>query len=250
LRHFKLKDLGGRQEVEKQIRRLQEAEANGVSMTPRYFIFDRDDAPSNLKDSGSVKVLQWERRCFENYLIDIDAMSELLRDPDITKNPIKGSGDVAILLKEMAMKHLNDEVVRKVYATYNIRSFSHKSSDTIGCDFKESAVVLFEKIENVRADVCTLNSSIWTEEFENKCASMYKDMFPIWDASWRDLCDGKRLFREIQRNVTLNMSLLSFKKRILLQMRANTSDSWRTVESLLKGLVGADLNKEVGDKAV
>lgn len=67
LRQYKIKDLGGRKEVEKQIELLQAAEVRGEQLTPRYFIFDRDDAPTNLGNTNQVKILQWNRTCLENY---------------------------------------------------------------------------------------------------------------------------------------------------------------------------------------
>lgn len=242
LKNYKLKDLGGRQEVEKQIRQLQTAEENGVSMTPRYFIFDRDDAPANLKNSAHVKILQWERRCLENYLIDIAPLSELLCDSDVTKSPLKGSGEVAILLKALAMGHLDDEVIRSAYASYHIRQFGLRPSVLHGKSFKDAAAFLFGELAGVQKDVCSLTQDEWVAGFEKKCAELYGELFPIWDANWRDLCDGKRLFNEVRQKVTLTMPMLSFKKRILLQMRANASDSWRTVESMLKELISGEFS--------
>src|SRR5262249_12907761 len=80
LRQYKLKDLGGRREVEKQILSLQEAERKGDKLTPRYFIFDHDEAPTHLVNTVNIRLLQWDRRCLENYLIDLDILADMLMD--------------------------------------------------------------------------------------------------------------------------------------------------------------------------
>ena len=68
LRRYKPKDLGGRSEIEKQINLLLAAEKQGEAVPSLGFIFDRDDAPTDLAGSKNVRILQWNRRCFENYL--------------------------------------------------------------------------------------------------------------------------------------------------------------------------------------
>lgn len=241
---FKIKDLGGRQEVEKQIRLLQEAEKSGAKMSPRFFIFDRDDAPSNLISSNNIRVLQWKRRCFENYLIDVDAISELLMDSDVTRTPMKSSGDVALMLKDLAMQHLDSEVIKTVAATKKIDGFSHIPAETLGKSFSESAIILREKIESLKYKMSDLDLSSWASEFEKLCMIERNSLFPIWDADWVSQCNGKRLFSEIQKKVTLNMPILAFKRRILLQMRANKSESWLMVDGLLSCLLTLDINTD------
>jgi predicted ATPase len=80
LRRYKLKFATGRKEIEKTIRDLQKAEETIASSAPTYFIFDKDDVPTKLVSSSAVGVLQWDRRCLENYLIDLESVSNLLMD--------------------------------------------------------------------------------------------------------------------------------------------------------------------------
>jgi predicted ATPase len=101
LRRHKIKDLGGRREVEKQIAQLQEVERKGTKLSPRYFIFDRDGLPTGLSNSETVKVLQWDRRCLENYLIDFDVLTDLLKDPDIVRDPFPNQGEVSRIFREL-----------------------------------------------------------------------------------------------------------------------------------------------------
>jgi predicted ATPase len=71
---YRIKDLGGRSEVEKEIKRLQKGESEGQEFPLTLFIFDLDKAPSTLQDSKLVKTLQWRRRTIENYFSTLTSL--------------------------------------------------------------------------------------------------------------------------------------------------------------------------------
>jgi AAA domain, putative AbiEii toxin, Type IV TA system len=58
-RRYRIKDLGGRREVEKTIREIQALEQRGETVAPIYLIFDHDDEPTKLQNTIKVKLLQW-----------------------------------------------------------------------------------------------------------------------------------------------------------------------------------------------
>src|SRR5690606_37975110 len=72
--------LHGRGEVEKTIQQLQASETTGDLDGRHSFLFDLDRSPSSLSSSAMVKVLQWDRYCLENYLLDADAIYDALRE--------------------------------------------------------------------------------------------------------------------------------------------------------------------------
>ena len=146
LRQYKLKDLGGRNEIEKQIKLLQAAERSGERQAARYFVFDKDEAPTNLSSTYNVRVLQWNRRCLENYLIDIDRITDLLQDENLTKIPVNNTGEISALLKGFAMEHLNDAVIKLVYDSYEIPNAGRRPEEVEGKEFRAAAEVLFSRI--------------------------------------------------------------------------------------------------------
>jgi hypothetical protein len=91
LRRLKLKDVGGRKEVEKTASKIQKLEASGEKVEPIYLIFDRDGKRTKLTSSRAVRILQWERRCLENYLIDLEVITMLLKDTQVTTSPVARS---------------------------------------------------------------------------------------------------------------------------------------------------------------
>lgn len=238
MRQHKLKDLGGRTEVEKQIRLLQDAEKTGAQLTPRYFIFDKDEAPTNLISSNNIKVLQWDRRCLENYLIDVDILTGLLKDSDIVKEPVANEGELSRLLKKLAMGHLDDAVARETYDAMAYDNPGRRPRELTGKTFDEASSILFSRLERISQQLAGIDQADWRSNFVRRCEARKAELQPLWDAEWKERCDGKRLFKELQQNVQMKISMKAFKRRVMERMRGvPTTDNWRAIEGLLKQLV-------------
>lgn len=148
LRRYKVKFSSGRKEIEKAIEKLQIAEKNGTAISPTYFIFDRDEAPTLLKSSEKVKVLQWDRRCLENYLIDLDAVSNLLMDENIIKTPFTNQGDVSKLLRELAFQQLDEVATKNVYSKFNFDGVGLRKGELVNQKIEDASQFLL----NVKSD--------------------------------------------------------------------------------------------------
>lgn len=238
LRRYKIKDLGGRQEIEKQIKLLQDAEKQGATMSSRYFIFDRDERPSDLKNSTSIKVLQWERRCFENYLIDIDILADLLMDKDVVKTPLKNLGEVQKLLHDLALGQLDEFVAKQIYSSYNFVNPGLRSTDIHGKKLPKIADLLHGRLLEIMNQTATINNGdAWKNEFLRKCNEERQKLAAVWEVKWLSECDGKRLFSELCQQVQLNISPRKFKIRVMNEMRLKSSENWRAIKSLLDDLL-------------
>ncbi len=75
---YKVTQLGNRSEVEKEIRKLQVEEIRNILTKPQIFLFDLDNAPTDLKSSTLIIVQQWDRYCLENYLIDENILFDMI----------------------------------------------------------------------------------------------------------------------------------------------------------------------------
>ena len=100
---YHITQLGGRRNIEREITTLQSAENRGEIDTLKCFVFDLDRAPTSLKSSKMIKVLQWKRHCLENYLIDEKIIYDLLNDGEISTDIIATRGHVKSLFKDIAV---------------------------------------------------------------------------------------------------------------------------------------------------
>lgn len=156
-RRYKIKDLGGRKEIEKEIKFLQSTEKQNPDHSLRFFIFDRDDKPTDLASSNSIKILQWERRCLENYLIDFDVLTDLLQNEDIVNNPIKSIGEVQALLRELAFSQLDDLAARNIYIKYNFINPGLRTNEIQGKNIEEISTILSERLLEIKSQINKLD---------------------------------------------------------------------------------------------
>lgn len=236
LNRYKLTQLEGRGNVEREIHTLQAAEARKEIDTLKCFIFDLDNAPTNLTSTPLVRVKQWNRRCIENYLINEKSIYELLRDDGISREKIDQRGVVRGILQEIALSQLDDTIIETVYREQKV--FENPGPpprrDLHGKSFAEGAMLLFDRISAVQQKVCNLQGPSWRAQFESACQKKRTELLPKWEADWVSLCDGKRLFADLQSRYGVKVSPAKFKVRIMERLERDGADEWVLVDSLLR----------------
>jgi predicted ATP-dependent endonuclease of OLD family len=236
-KRYQVKDRGGRKEVEKTAKKLQELEKKGEKVDPVFLIFDRDELITDIKSSAAVKVLQWKRRCMENYLIDLEVITNLLKKKDIANPPVSNEGEVAILLKNLALSQLDAVAARKIYQDLNYESPSLHVEDVEGKSLEDISEALFARLLSSKASIVFSTKQEWKTDFINKCEQEKNKLAQIWDVKWKEECDGKKLFTDLRQKGLLKVSISSFKRSIVQEMKNVASENWRLVESQLKELL-------------
>ncbi len=240
-RKFKVKDRGGRREVEKTIVSLQELENKGQKVAPIYVIFDKDEELTTLKSSNNVKIMQWSRRAIENYMIDSVVIAEILSDESLTKTPIDSEGGLHKQMREIALGQLDEIVARETYSSFNYMSPSLTKTDFSNFDMELTASKLYSRMNNARNSIPAESEEIWQKKFLEEFSKRKSEMLRTWESKWRELCDGKKLLSEIHKRNNMKISEPTFKVRIIQKMRDNKSDDWRLVKGLLEDLIGKAL---------
>jgi hypothetical protein len=237
-RKFYITEKGGRKEVEKAVAKIQELETGGERVSPMYIIHDKDDDVGNLKSSSAVKILSWPRYCLENFLIDLDVITELLKDASVTRSPIANQGEVHARLKNLAFSQLDELAARKVYSSYGYENTSLRREDVDGKSLNEIKQALFNRMSEARSKLPDTDYNTWSDKFISDCAATKAKLDPLWQANWREICDGKLLMRQLHKASDLKMSNQSFKLKIAQRMRDAGSANWRLVRDLLSTLLG------------
>jgi hypothetical protein len=181
--------------------------------------------------------MQWPRYCLENYLIDIDAITELLKMEDVANEPGAKAGEVSAALRALAMKQLDDLVLREAYTELGYKSPSFTLDDIEGREPSDAATLLYDRAMEARNSIPDEPGHVWTQKFLTLRASKRKAMELEWETSWRERCNGKRLFRDFQRLGRLRISSHIFKRRIMQQIRATSSENWTLLSGLLTNLL-------------
>jgi predicted ATPase len=233
MKRYKVKDRGGRREVEQTISDLQQLETKGQKVSPIFLIFDRDNQPSNLSSSTAVRMLQWGRRCAENYLLDTDVIAALFKEPDIAKKPFASEGEVRRLMRDLALQQLTLIAAREVYGSYSYQNASLRTEDFRGSSLAELSENFFKRASTARASIPDETRESWTGRFVAEAEARCKELQNTWEAKWHELCDGKQLISDLHKAAGLRVSEATFKARIVREMRDTTSDNWRLVRDIL-----------------
>ncbi len=235
LNRYKVTQLEGRGNVEREIVTLQAAEARGEIETLQCFIFDLDHIPTELKSTPRVRVSQWERRCIENYLINGKVIYDLLRDDGISWDRIENRGDVPAIFRDIALSQLDDTIAEIVYKKQAFGSLGlppHR--DLIGKSFAECGGLLFDRISAVQQQLGKIDGPTWRAEFEQSCQKHLVALRPKWQVEWIQLCDGKRFFRDLHFRYKVKVSPIKLKVRIMERLANERAEEWILVENVLK----------------
>lgn len=237
LKRYKLKYSIGRNEVERAITSLQSIEKNQQLPSVTYFIFDRDEQRTDKRSSDSVKVLQWNRRCLENYLLDLECLVDVVMSSEVMVDPFPDEGTVNKTLQSLASRQLDELAARNVYATYKFESAGLRKADLHNKTIDEIGSNLMSRIEKAKASLSSINEATWLEEFYAKVREEKKRLESIWFANWKIDCDGKRLLEDLWRERRTKVSLKKFKTLLMQENARNQSEPWRSVESQLRQLM-------------
>ena len=230
---YHVTQLGGRGNIEKEIQTLQKAEGKGEIETLKCFIFDLDQAPTSLTSSTMVKVLQWKRRCLENYLIDEKIIYDMLSDKEISKERIESRGEVQASLKAIAVSQLKEAVGTDVYNGMAYENPGLRPREIIGKTYAEMADVLFSRVGTLKNQICGLDEADWKNTFASECEAEHIKRLAVWEVDWLTLCDGKQFFRDLHQNYGVKVSPIKLKKMIVERMQREQTDAWVLVEKLL-----------------
>ncbi len=240
LARFKFRELMGRSEVEKHIRKLQDADSRGQKESISYFIFDHDNRPSDLTSTTKVIVKQWERYCLENYLIDPEILYDVVKQEGRPKNWPVNLGEATKIFADIAKKQLHSRIIDEVYEEYRLGDIRLKRNDKTQ-EFKSTAINIFNKIDGLRGQIASFNESDWIADFTQRCDSRLKEREQEWDSSWQKKCNGKQFFKDLNRYADdIGMDWLSLKKRLIAENKTahgGGTESWKLLRGTLQDLL-------------
>ena len=237
-RRFKFRERGGRGEIERSIKELQKAEKSDSEIGFHFFLFDHDRHPTDLSSSDHVRLLQWDRTCLENYLLDVDIITDLTREAEFSDRPMKNTSDMLLEMKRLAREQLSEVAARITFRELGLQSVAF-DMNVLRSENSAAAMAgkLIQRIEQIEELFGSLRVCNFGEKFVERFGSEFLGLEPVWDDRWREVCDGKRLLEQLRRDGLIKGDLLRFKRRVASEMRAAKTEVWRTLESKLKEFI-------------
>jgi hypothetical protein len=227
-----ISSLGGRKAIENEIENLQQAEIEGRLDRLHCFIFDQDRNVSNLTSTELVRVIQWDRYCLENYLLNTQALFDVLKDSPKGEE-LPDRGQFQLILREEALKQIKPLAARKAYEPDRIRG-PGLDNDDISDSFEAMRDILFAKLEELKTKVSTFDLASWKETYLEQCETINTELAKEWDGNWTSYANGKTLIENMCRKYKVSRDRREIKKEIVSRIRDQKTPEWQTVENILK----------------
>lgn len=229
---IELRSLKGRQEIEKSIKALQEAEGKGSLKERQSFLFDNDRKKTAFKSTELVKIEQLERYCLENYLLNETVLYDFVKE--YGSNPPNSRGHFSTRLRELAIAQLDAVVTNEILSEYRAMRIGLKGDEIKGKAIEEIATLQINRIRDIEQALQKQTASIdWNQDFKHAHDTKRAEREPIWANEWKKLSSGKVLFDDMQREYTLHIELTKFKCLVAAELARQQKDDI----TILKGIV-------------
>lgn len=233
---YKITPLGGRGEIEKEIETLKEAERRGELDKLSCFIFDLDCRPASLNSSQLVRVLQWDRYCLENYLLNRKLLFDELSDSGVLGLSSRGAFESRVL--ELALLQLNEVIAKEVYAPLEPENPGLRQSEIAQKSYGDIGNLLANRLIGIHTSLQAFRPGDWTATFVSLCEARDAEKRKHWQEDWIKQCNGKRLIDDIYREYRVKRSKFDFKRRLAARMKAEQTEDWTLVRSKLRDAMG------------
>ncbi len=234
---YKVNKLGGRDRLEKEIKELQAAEHEDKLDASEYFLFDRDNKPTGLTDTGLVKVKQWDRYCLENYLLDPVAIYNVSNAGNFDNSFSRGK--LESKLEDAALAQLRDDVAQEIYQEHfepDNPGF-RRSEIADASNFGEVADNLLARLVSIREQLAKVDDSRWAREFAARCEAKQRELLPKGREDWKSLANGKLVLKEVYKELGPKLSFPDFKRRVVAEMSSKKTPDWGEVDKVLGSLI-------------
>ena len=235
---YKLTHLRGRGGLEKEIKLLQQAETSGQIDTPHCFILDNDRRPASYTNSKLVRVAQWERYCFENYLLEEDPLYDVLKEEGFIEPKEVSRTDLRQLLVSKAMGQIVEVAVKEVYAGFEPENPGLRSKEiATTTDPVAIAQLLAARLEKLKQQLGSFDRDGWVARFSTDVAARVSVLQKEWESGWRHQCDGKRVLMALYEAYKIKIGPLALKTKIIRRLREEKKEPWAVVDSVLDNLL-------------
>jgi predicted ATPase len=237
LAKFKFRELSGRGEIEKHIKKLQDAEQDGAKENVSYFVFDHDNKPTDLKSTHKVRVKQWDRYCLENYLLEPAIIFDVINREKCAQGFPQNIGDATRIFEEIARSQLAQRVIREVYYDFDYADSGLRAKEVASKTPTQAAEILVVRLLRLKATFEHFDERMWKAEFTRKCEQLIRDRDQEWLNSWRIECSGKQFFRDLYARFSIKVAPVILKRRILTQCKLEGAEGWKLLQGNFRELI-------------
>lgn len=175
---FVAKHLGGRNEIEKNIRTLQDEDKKNRLDYYQLFLFDLDNRPTAIQSTHKVKILQWDRYCLENYLLESDAIFDTLREHATSIEGLT-RGSMLTKVKDIAFRQIPRAATREtLHSTVTPEHFLRINE--LICDSPQKTIEKLKSTLSIISSRALATTSQSDQELISSIESRISSMSDSW----------------------------------------------------------------------
>jgi hypothetical protein len=232
---FKIQSLGGRSIVENEIRILQMADKENELKGFHVFVLDFDNKPTNLSSSTNVKVIQWDRYSFENYLLNLTTLYDVVKEVSIKNSP-SNRGEFNKEIKELAFSQIEEIAIYQTLQLLCPEIISVAKKEIKNKRLNEISKLVSNKIENLKESLRTFKMADFEAKFVETFESKKSETELDWEENWRNKCKGKDLLVSIHNKYGIT-SYKGFVKNLIASNKAEDTEEWNILKSKLQPIL-------------
>ena len=226
---FKIQSLGGRSIIENEVKVLQDADRKGELKGYHVFILDLDNRPSNLKSTENVKIIQWDRYSFENYLLNLNILYDVVK----SQNPTDFPGNRAEFnksIKEWAFSQIEQIAFYEIFFEQIPTNINITKKELKDKNLSEISRIVGSKIEALKDEIEKIEISDWSDEFRILIEKKIEDMKLDWEENWKTKCKGKELLLSIYQKYNLT-NYKEFVMNLVKTNKIDDTEEWQILKN-------------------
>lgn len=234
--NFKIQSLGGRSIVENEVKILQSSDRKSKLKGLHIFILDFDNKPTELKDTENVKIIQWDRYSFENYLLNTDILYSVIRDSN-PKNFPSSRVEFTRKVKKLAFTQIDAIAIADVTGIQIPKTIGLSKKDLgLSNSAIDIAELLNEKILELKSTLDNFIPETWKGVFIESVNSKTTQLQEDWEENWKKYCKGKELLVSIYQEFGLS-NYRDFIKKLISQNKAENTEEWQILKNKIDYII-------------
>jgi predicted ATPase len=222
-----VRPLGGRHNVEEDIKRLVALDNRKRVFGRQVFVLDHDDAPFTGATSQNVRVIQWDRYSIENYLLEDTLLYDVLRRR--SGAPPASVGKLGRAMKALAMGQIEAVAMAKAIHENLPPSIPFARGEIKRVKARSDLEAIAAKVEAWRKVVSKGERKAWIRRVEIARRRIAEDMQKDWKTRWKDRCRGKQLIGELIQKYPVVGGYAELVKEVLLEMKRTKRPEWEAM---------------------
>ena len=215
---------------------LQDSDNNNELDGYHIFILDNDNKPYKGISTQNVKVIQWDRYCFENYLLDPDVLYTTIKEYDCI-NPPQNRGTLQQKVKELALSQVGFKAIREELDNKMPQNISIKNSELKGKTEGEVVDIFETTVIQTRKLFDDFDDPEWKKDLIKTISNKKSEYEELWSDEWKKKCDGKTLIKAIHKEYGIKGNLVKLIKDILKEMRLNPNEEFNSIRGKIEPII-------------